>query len=494
MEKFRSRCHFSIIFQSIWQFWAVILIFLLQQLDSLVELLRDFDINQAPIGGLVTLGGLILVSLVIFAIQFLRWRKTWIIIKDNLIIYERNTLNKKKKTMALETVSTVNIERNLFDRIVGTCRIKMDTNSMTTAKETDINILLKEDKALEFKTLVMSLIDGIDQLSQPPAEEDSVKTSEETTTRGQVYTTSLGDLVMHWIYTIPVTSTLITLVGIVFAIGYIATHTFESFIAQIMGSFIAAAIVVVGAFFNVIKQLIGYYNFSIFRDGDDIYIKHGLIKLREYTVPITKINAITIDQPPVARLFKKYTVKVSTVGLGDDDNEDAYLSMAMSKEKMLEQMAVILPEYGFEEMLKVTPEEKVGMKVRMFLSIKWHLILLGIAPLIYFAFEGPLWAAAIPVALDLFINLLYLLSHKAAGYTFTDNGFTVASGYFAKHYTLCSFGKMEYIRLGTHPASKICNVCNGVIYMLDHFVELPYVKRELAQKITSQMIETKRLV
>lgn len=484
MEKFRSRCHFSIIFQSIWQFWAVILIFLLQQLDSLVELFRDFDFSEVPKDGLLALGGLILISAVIFIWQFLRWKKTWIILNDNLIILERKTLNKVKKTIALETVSTVNIEQNLFDRIVGTCRIKIDTNSMTTANETDINILLKKDKATLFKNLVMELID------QPKAQTAGPHPVQE---EKKVYSASATDLFLHWVYTIPITSLLIVIGCIAFAIFYIGANSVEVLLLEIFGSFLAAALIFIGALVNVIKQFVNYYNFTIYRDGDDIHIKHGLIKLREYTVPVNKINAITIDQAPVARLLGKYAVKVSTVGIGDNKNENAYLSMAMSKEQMVLQMNEILPEYSFEHMLNVNPEEKVGMKVRLLQSIKWHILLLGIATVLYLG-DLPIWVSLIPVGLDVFINLLYILSHKAAGFNFTDSGVILAFGFFGRHFTLCNYGKMEYIQLDQHPAARINGVYRGMLHMLNHPVDLPYVKREVAETIYQNMIKTKRIV
>ena len=158
--RIRLRCHFSIIIESVWQFWLVILIFLFNQIDEVLDFIRSLDDGTLREfmagGGLIGLLAILALTLLVFLWQFLRWRKTLITLDGNLIIIERNTLNKKKSTIAIENVSAVNMERNLFERIVGTYRLKLDTNSMTTANKTDVSIVLREDVALAFRQLIIA--------------------------------------------------------------------------------------------------------------------------------------------------------------------------------------------------------------------------------------------------------------------------------------------------------------------------------------------------
>ena len=102
MEKMKLRCHFSIIFENLWQFWLVIIIMLVQQAENLIRMIRD--IGAGGIRGLIDSGGgwvlvgLILLTVAVLCFSFFRWRKTWIILEDNLVIIERNTLKKYKNT------------------------------------------------------------------------------------------------------------------------------------------------------------------------------------------------------------------------------------------------------------------------------------------------------------------------------------------------------------------------------------------------------------
>ena len=48
-------------------------------------------------------------------------------------------------------IANINIEQNIFERIISTCKVKIDTDSRSTADETDIEIVLKKDIANEMK-------------------------------------------------------------------------------------------------------------------------------------------------------------------------------------------------------------------------------------------------------------------------------------------------------------------------------------------------------
>ena len=102
---------------------------------------------------------LLLVGLIILVIDaiynILVWRKTYISIDQGTIIIERNTINKKINTFGIKNIANINIEQNLFERIISTCKVKIDTDSLSTADQTDIEIVLKKNIADEFKRTIL---------------------------------------------------------------------------------------------------------------------------------------------------------------------------------------------------------------------------------------------------------------------------------------------------------------------------------------------------
>ena len=180
------------------------------------------------------------VTAVIFTIQFLRWKKTWITLEDNLVIIERNTLKRYKNTIAVENISAVNIERNIFERLVGTYKIKIDTGSMTTAAKTDVAIVFKEKDAVIFRKSVLEKMTEIkdrinydgefrhQEYEKRYAEAVSPETHpdrlfDETAGGRKVFHSSKKDMMMHAIYTLPVISLIIAVSGAAAGSWYIVS-------------------------------------------------------------------------------------------------------------------------------------------------------------------------------------------------------------------------------------------------------------------------------
>ena len=496
MEKMRFRCHFSIIFESLWQFWIVIFFILLNEIEVIIEAIEK--IGTEGIYSMLASGGIwgvlviLAVTLIVLFIQFLIWRKTWITIDDNLVIVERNTLKRVKNTIAIENISAVNMERNLFNRIVGTYRIKIDTNSLTTAGETDISIVFDEKTAIGFRKLILERMNRLKGNTETIALSEERRPDQlfESQMEGKkFFHCGFGEMIMHAFYTMPLFSLLISIAGIGFMGWYIITFGFMSFIEEALGGFLALIFLVLAACFNVLKRFVAYYDFTVYRDGKDIHVRCGLIKQRSYTIPVDKISALQIEQPFFSRIFKKYSVKVVTVGVGDEDGESSNITMSLSKDQLREQLKELVPEFGWAEFDQIEKEEKAGIKVRLVKSIKWHIITIACILVMMLEMNAPWYIGIlIPAVCDAFINILYVLSHKAAGYSILEQGLILASGYFNKVYMMFTYKKAQYITMTYHPVAKKHGIGDGVIMLLNSAASVPYIKEEVAHQIEERII------
>ena len=498
MEEIKMRCHFSVVFERIWTFWAVIAAVIINQIDTVVDVARD--LKTEGIGELLKNGGLlgllviVAITLLVFILQVMRWRKTWVTLSDNVIILERNTLNRVRNTIAIENISSVNLERNLFERIVGTSKIKLDTNSMTTAGETDVALVFSEDKAIMFRK---AIIDRMNQVKGESGEEFLTNTQRPETVpegiraAGRLFTYNSKDLVMHCVYSASISNILIVLGGIIACIWLITSGTLKSSdIMEAFGGIVAIAFMFLGSAYNLIKKYIVYYGFRAYRDGDDIHLQYGLLKLRSYTIPIDKITAIKIRQPAISRIFKKYQVEIKTVGLADEKNETSNLTMAISKEELFRQMEILLPEFKCAHMFtKLSGENPKAKIVKTVKSIKW--IVMVVASAIIIALNTGSWwwiAPAVAIIVIVFIVSLYVLAHKAAGIAIENDFLLLVSGHYEKRYTLCRYEKIQKIVLISHPVANKLGILTGKIEMLDNEVQLPYITRKETSDIENILI------
>ena len=174
----RFRNHISVIFEKVVKTaGAAILIFVANFVT---------EIEEAPgIGDILLLIGALLVCVLLaFAWHYIIWSKTYISIQDNALVLEKNTLNRKKNTIGISNISNINLEQNLFEMMLGTCKLKLDTNSMTTADETDVNIVLKKKDAEKFRLYLLGLQE----------DEQEIK---EVMEAGKVFTASSKDIFVH---------------------------------------------------------------------------------------------------------------------------------------------------------------------------------------------------------------------------------------------------------------------------------------------------------
>ncbi len=496
MENIKLRCHFSIMFESLWQFWVAIAVILLNQIDEIIALVRDIGRSglksAIEAGGLWVLAGVLAVTLIVLSVQFLRWRKTWIILEDNLVIIERDTIKKSRQTIAIENISAVNMERNLFERMVGTYRIKLDTNSMTTAGKTDVSIVFRADTAIAFRKTLIERINVLkggkagDALSEERQPDQIFESAE---ANRKIVRASTGSMVKFAFYSMSLWSLIVAMAGIGFSIWFIASFGFSTFVDKALGGFIAVALMVIGAILDIIGKFIAYYGFSVYRDGKDLHVRRGLIKLRSYTIPVDKITAMQIEQKPFARLFKKYCANVVTVGVGDEEGESSNITMAVSRRELAECLAELLPEYGWADIEKVLPEKKGSVAVRMFKSVKWHILTLAsVLVMILLTDISPWIAVGVPVFVDCYINLLYFLSHKSAGYLAENEGIILADGYFTKRFTICAYDRIQMMKIIYHPVARHCGIACGVVNLLNSAASLPYVERNTAIEISEKII------
>lgn len=496
MDNVKLRCHFSIVFESLWQFWLIIVVMLFNEIDSIIEIAED--IGRDGLRALMESGGIwgvlaiLLISLIVFGIQFLRWRKTWIILEDNLVIIEKNTLNRKKNTIAVENISAVNMERNLFERIVGTYRIKLDTNSMTTANETDVSIVFREDLAIEFRKTLLAKMNAAKGNTEEPAVSEERQPDQLTfavASGKKVFHYGSKDMLKHAFYTLPVFSLVIAVLGFGFAGWYIIKFGFISLVRDAMGGFLAVVLLVLGSVLNLVKKFFKYYDFTVYRDGMDLHIRCGLIKLRSYTVPVDKITAFRIEQPLISRIFHKYSMEVITVGVGDEEEESSNITMTLSKEELIKQLKILIPEYTWDNVFDLNREEKAGIKVRIVQSVKWHIATIAAVCIMTAFTDLDSWISiGAPILFDVIIVSLYILSHKAAGYVLMENMMITSSGFLAKHYTVFEYKKMQVLEMDYHPAVKKLGIGNGVVYLLNTITSIPYIKKELASEISEKMI------
>ena len=518
-EKFRN--HISIVIeQSIGGFVAFFVIFGVNVLQDADELTQADLSEIGKAGWLVLLGLLVLIGIVVVN-RLLVWARTYICIEENAVVIERNTVNKKKNTISIRNISNINLEQNLFEMLIGTCKVKIDTNSRSTADSTDVKIVLKKADAEWFKqeiTRKMMTAAGYpdpyagDGAYGVPGKAADVRTDAavssgtvpagvsayEAEDENYDIRADFGDIIQHGIFSINIFSVLVVIGGVAAAVGAVVRLVDDP---DLMGSLLSAAagiIVVVSFVFSAIwdtlKDFIRYYDFRAMRRGDRIHIRYGLLKKMEYTIPVGKIQALKIRQSFIARIFGRYMAEIVNVGMGDEKEEqNSFLVLYCTGNQMKEQLKLLLPEYADaldQETERIPGAAWAAWSFSMAVytacvcacGAALHLALPEHRILIWCCTAGLL-------ILSLFMLILRYIS---SGTGIGDLTLKLVHGYFGRNYIIMKYSDIQYVEFEQNFIARACKIRRGSVHLLasnaDTSHGIPYFRGDGEDKVRQGML------
>ena len=488
----RFRNHASVILEnSLKTICTVIFIFLINLVSEIGE--SGIQIKDILLLIVVLIVGIGLV----IGIHAIIWSRTYITVEENTLIIERNTFNKKRNTIGLKTISNVNLEQNLLEMVLGTCKVKLDTNSLSTADQTDVNIVLKRAEAERFRSLVLAKSEGQEVIINALDKNISESATIQSEVEENLLIGDLGDIILHGLFSIRI-SMIVTLIA-VFAIQLsmimdMGLENLGETIVQIGASLVAAFWVVITILWSLLKEFVKYIGFKIQRKKDKVYLSYGLFKKIAYSVPVDKINGIRLTQTWIARLFKRYMVEIINVGMDDDENETNTFFLPYSKlENIQEQLHMLLPEFDGAIEIK---EEKQPKEIWL-LSIPWlilYVMIVGVAYVIVLEIEAELKIAILVAAA---VILLWRTITKFArfltrGIKVDDNFLKIVDGGFGKRTLFVKYDKIQYVTGKQCVIAKHFKIQKGTISLLasmkNRIHELPYFKENDMEQLKNKLI------
>lgn len=487
--KFRN--HISIIIERMGSFFVIFFAMLIGGISQNTDELLNADWN---IGGelktiLLVFGISAGIIVLIAGWQVVVWSKTYISIQDNTIVIERNTVNRKKNTIGIKNISNVNTEQNLFEMLIGTCKVKLDTNSSSTADKTDVKIVLKKAQAQNFKDMVMY------RLQQGEGNEQSIVKLDEN--EKYDVEASLGDIITHGFFSMNLFSVLVVIGCIVGAVE-VVTSTIGlgaagKSLAGILTSLLFAAMFFFSAVWDIMKGFVRYYNFKVRRVGEKIYLKYGFFKKVNYTIPVDKIHAVKMTQSLLGRITGRYMAEIINVGMGDDEGEQPFFVLYCKKGQMEERLRMLLPEFAgvLSEPVKRQPGTVWAAWTIPF-GIYALCTLAGIKVTAEFmpAHLKVIMAAALGITL--LVLLCMICRFITAGSEVDEEFLKLSKGYFRRYYFFIRYDKIQYLETEQNFLAKYFGIQKGSVHLLASTVNriqsLPYFREGNAELIKDRLL------
>ena len=209
--------------------------------------------------------------------------------------------------------------------------------------------------------------------------------------------------------------------------------------------------------FSAIWYLLKFYDYRLERVGDSVHVRCGLFTKVSATIPLGRIQLISVQQKWLVRQFGLATIRIETAGGGEKDSDDTATSIGrkwfvpiVDHSDVPRILAILDPRLvGLDERLEWQPQA-AGTKARMFRSILLITTLLSLG-ICYWSFvAGLLFAAGF-----LWLGWMYVgKKAKSRRYARTDWGLVYRSGTWERKTSITFFDRLQSVALNQSPFDR----------------------------------------
>ncbi|MEX2272161.1 MAG: PH domain-containing protein [Vicinamibacterales bacterium] len=261
-------------------------------------------------------------------------------------------------------------------------------------------------------------------------------------------------------------------------------------IAQLLAA-VVLLIVLVGILrvFSMLYTMQRLYGFTLVLAGGELRMAYGSLTRVRATIPVRRIQTLTVREGPLHRLFGVCSVRADTAG-GEANPETAgsreWLAPILDKAQLAGFLRTLMPEVDIET---VTWQPAHPRALRR--ALVKPLVLTAIASIALAGYAGA-WAIA-PAMLLAFASVAHARRHvKHLGHALEDNLFMFKSGVFWRHATLAPVRKVQAVSVRETPFDRRHGMAGLTVDTAGadgapHRLAVPYLARDRAGSLSASI-------
>lgn len=398
---------------------------------------------------------LFITTIVILIWNTILWKKTTYQIIDNKFSTQTGIFRVTQMEIPFNTIQTFDVSETFIHKFFKVVKIKMDTGN-TSSDEVEMEIMVKADTGELIKTMIFKEIDSENLKANDSVNSDFIDNDENIII-------SFKELIILSITSVNFSSGFVIfmvifrflddyLIGIFnIDLNYIKTwilanniseFSVTSLILNFAMMFIMYFIVCIIAI--AAKNIIKYSGFSVRRDNDFLSIDYGWIDKKHYKLQVKKISAVYIKQNFWQKLLKFQSLRIETIGYGNESGEIEFLYPMINESKSKVILEKLLPELYFDG--KIIKAEKRTCKRFILSNIIKNLSIVFIIGFIIYLFLGDLRIEFIMMIIAIFVLygiLIGTLEYKNTAIGIDSNILYFSNGGFNHSIVLVPNSKIQ---------------------------------------------------
>jgi putative membrane protein len=228
------------------------------------------------------------------------------------------------------------------------------------------------------------------------------------------------------------------------------------------------------------------HGFTLARAGGDLRVRYGLFTRVTATIPLFRIQTVTVHEGVLHRAFGRVALQVDTAGGGAGEDgvprQREWLAPVVRRDRLPALLREIAPELdaGVLEWRPLSP--------RAFRrAVKPPLVVTAVLSLAV-AWAAGAWALAVLVPGAAWSVLLARRWVRGAGYAVADGAVAFRSGWLLRRTTMARFAKVQVVSLVESPFDRragmaAVHVDTAGASVASHRVQVPYLDAAVAQSL-----------
>ncbi|HSG40811.1 MAG TPA: PH domain-containing protein [Thermoanaerobaculia bacterium] len=239
---------------------------------------------------------------------------------------------------------------------------------------------------------------------------------------------------------------------------------------------------------SMVGALVRLHGFRLTRSGEDLRTEYGLLTRVAATIPLPRIQTLTILEGPIHRLFGRASVRVETAGGGGGEGEEGstkqreWLAPIIRRDELPAFLHEVLPEVDLAAVpwqalhpRAVRREFKSSMIVAVLVSLPFVVMLKG-------------WVLALLAVFAAWAYLHARLYVAHARWGVTEGAVLFRSGWLWRNVSVARFAKIQSVAIHESPfdrraAMARVRVDTAGAGSVSHRVDIPYLSRETARAL-----------
>lgn len=370
------------------------------------------------------------------------------------LVIRSGIIAKRQRSIPLEKIQNVNINQNFIQRILGLVRVSIETagdlqteGALEFVSVHDANEISEIIKNYKFSLKKDKNNDTTDV--SPDSIQDEAEEQEKSNV---LFELSWRNLIVYGMVRLrPLFLVFgLWLMGILSQFG-IWENTIDKFVRDNQNyidsldvfsiTMLIIATILVTVFlswvFDILWTINEYFKFKLVNEENKLVTSYGLLSKVRVTIPLRKLQQITILTNPLKEKLNFFTLTLQTAGFGQKSGSNQSVIPLAKYEELIELAKKI---YSFKLPEKFIPISRKAIR-RAFVRYLVTILLL-IAPLIYFL-PDLVWVVAV-------IPLLYYAAYLRwlfRGYAINNEHLIVKQGFWIRKIIIIPLKKMQTLHL-----------------------------------------------